>query len=85
MPRGVNQIQDLLFSVACRVLHLNRMTLDGDTLFAFEFHIVKHLRLHFTLVECIGELQQAVGQGAFTVVDVGDDAKIADVFHSFSL
>ena len=29
----------------------------------------------------LGVFEQSVGQGAFAVVDVGDDAKIPDVLH----
>ncbi len=32
-------------------------------------------------VNGLGELKKSVGQGTFTVVNVGNDAKIANVFH----
>jgi hypothetical protein len=37
------------------------------------------LRLHVAVGDGAGHLQQAVGQGALAVVDVGDDAEVADV------
>jgi hypothetical protein len=32
----------------------------------------------------LGRFQHPVGQGAFTMVDMGDDAKISDMLHSGS-
>ena len=55
------------------------MRLDGDAAFAFEVHGVEHLGLHLTCREGAGQLQQAVGEGGFAVVDVRDDREIADV------
>ena len=43
--------------------------------------IYDYLRLLFALGERIGSLQQPVGERALAVVDVGDDAEIAYVFH----
>jgi hypothetical protein len=37
------------------------------------------------LVQCARKLQQPVCQRAFTMVDVSDNAKIADVFHTPSV
>src|SRR4029077_17439976 len=44
-----------------------------------QVHRVEHLRSHLALAERASKLEQAVGQGGFPVVDVRDDAKIADV------
>src|SRR5271156_5492676 len=52
---------------------------DGDAALALEIHGVEHLRLHLTLSERAGELEQTVGQGRLAVVDVRNDAEIADV------
>ena len=81
VSRGVDQVERVPLSVAGRVLHLDGVALDGDSLFAFEVHVVEHLRLHFALVERVGLLQQTVCKCRFAVVDVGYDAEISDVFH----
>ena len=81
VSRGVDQVERVPLSVAGRVLHLDGVALDGDSLFAFEVHVVEHLRLHFALVERVGLLQQTVCECRFAVVDVGYDAEISDVFH----
>ena len=59
--------------------HVHRLALDGDAAFALQFHLVEELRLHILGTDGSRDFQEAVGQGGLTVVDVGDDAKIADV------
>ena len=81
MSRGVDQVERILLPVAGGVFHLYRVAFDRDALFAFELHVVEHLRLHFALVQGVGLFEQAVCQRALAVVDVGYDAEVADVFH----
>jgi hypothetical protein len=60
-------------------VHAHRLELNGDPLLTLEVHGVEELRLHGALFHRAGELEHAVGQGGFAVVDVGDDAEIAGV------
>ena len=46
---------------------------------ALQIHGVEHLLPHLPLVERAGELDQPVGERGLAVVDVGDDAEVADV------
>jgi hypothetical protein len=39
------------------------------------------LSLHVAVAYGVGGLEQSVCQGTFTVVDMGNNAKIADVLH----
>ena len=55
------------------------MTFDGDATFPFQVHVIQHLV--FSDGHRVSKLQQTVSQGAFTVVDVGDDAEISNVLH----
>ena len=81
VSRGVDQVERILLPVAGGVFHLYRVALDRNALFAFEIHVVEHLRLHFALIQGVGFFEQAVCQRALAVVDVGYDAEVADVFH----
>ena len=56
----------------------DRLALDGDAALALDVHAVEVLRAHRALVDHAGELQHAVGQRRLAVVDVGDDAEVAD-------
>ena len=82
MARGVDQVKNV-FNAICRmdILHLDGVALDGNSAFAFEVHIVKRLVLHVALADGVGILQQTVSERAFAVVNVGNDAEVADIFH----
>ena len=77
---SVYEIQRILLPVV-HVVHLNGVALYRDAFFAFEVHVVKHLRLQFALGKRTGLLQKAVGERALAVVDMGYYAEVAYVFH----
>jgi hypothetical protein len=52
--------------------------LDGDASLTLQIHVVQQLRFHITVRDGAGQLQNAVGQRRFAVVDVGDDGKISN-------
>ena len=85
MSRCVNQIERIGLAVGMVVFHLDSVALDGDTLLAFEVHIIEHLSLHFALIERVSIFEQAVGQGTFAVVDMRDNTEVANIFHIYSI
>ena len=54
------------------------MHLDGDAAFAFEVHVVEDLVAKIARGDGAGLEEELIGQGAFAVVDVGDDGVVAD-------
>ena len=82
MPRSVGEVQFVMLSALGSILHGNRVCLDRDASFALEVHRVEELLLGLALLDRSRDLQKAVGESRFTVVDVGDDAKVARVFYS---
>jgi hypothetical protein len=54
------------------------LRLDGDAALALDIHRVEHLLLHLAQRQAAGDLDQAVGQRRFAMVDMGDDGEIAD-------
>ena len=81
MAGRVDQMQLVHLAVACLVFQRGGLRLDGDAALALQIHGVKHLRLHFTRRQTAAQLDDAVCQRRFAVVDVGDNGKVADVFH----
>jgi hypothetical protein len=65
--------------------HLNGVALDGDATFALQIHIIERLGGHIPIADGFGKLKESIGQGAFAVVNVGNDAKVAYVLHERSL
>ena len=83
VPRRVNEIEDILFSIGrMDIPHLDGMALDSDTTLALQIHIIQGLILHLAFADGVGVLQQPVGECAFAVVNVGDNAKISNVLHA---
>ena len=77
---GVDEV-DLIFLVAAPVDHAHGAGFDGDALLALQIHGVEQLLAHLALGHRIGDLQQAVGQRALAVIDMGDDRKVANVIE----
>ncbi len=76
----INQVQ-YVFLPFVRVINLNGVTLNGNALFPLQIHVVQYLVHHVALTNGLGMLQQSVGQGTLSVVNMGDDAKIPDMLH----
>jgi hypothetical protein len=85
MARSVNQVKEVALTVVSRIGQGNSLALDGNAPFPLNIHIVKNLILKIPLVHNTGLLDKPVGQGGFTVVNMGDDAKIpymSAVYHT---
>ena len=74
----VDQVELIGLAVLRRVHHADGVGLDGDAALALQVHGVQHLRLHFARGQRAGQLEQAVGQRGFAMVDVRDDREVAD-------
>jgi hypothetical protein len=81
MTGGVDEIEDVGLAVAGSVIEPHRARLDSDAAFALEIHGIKELCLEFAFADGTGTFEQAVGEGRLTVIDVGDNRKIADQFR----
>src|SRR6185437_17085107 len=68
-------------SVARGVGQRNRLRLDRDAAFAFDWIGVQHLRFHLAFGQPAAQLDDAIGKRGLAVVDVGDDGEVADQLH----
>ncbi len=82
----IDQIQAVLVAIRRTVMQTDAFGLDGDAALAFEVHRIEQLGGHFALADGASEFEEAVGQRGLTVVDVRDDAEIADEtrIHGYS-
>jgi hypothetical protein len=78
VPWRVDQVQLVAFAFV-GVVNRDGVHADGDAAFAFEIHRVEDLGAKVALADRSGLEQQLVRQCGFAVVDVGNDAEIADV------
>ena len=63
-------------------LDADRLRLDRDAALALEIHRVEHLLAHVTTGDGVRELEDAIGQRRFPMVDMGDDREVADAVLS---
>ena len=79
MARGVHEIERVLLAVLGPVLHGDRVRLDRNPSLTLQIHGVEQLILLVAVGDGVGHLQQSVGKGGLSVVDVGDDAEVSDM------
>jgi hypothetical protein len=72
---GIDEIEFVAFS-----LHSGRSEFDGDSAFLFDIHTVEDLVV-VEFADGAGEFEHSIGEGGFSVVDVGDDTEVADMLH----
>ena len=73
VPGRVDQVERVALPVDAHVLGLDR-----DAPLALQVHRVQVLRPHVAGVNGVGQLEDAVAEGALAVIDVGDDGEVAD-------
>ena len=76
-PGRVDQVEAVGQAVAGQVLQAHGPGLDGDPLLALQVHRIEDLAGHLAGIDRVGHLQQPVGERGLPVVDVGDDAEVA--------
>ena len=79
MARRVDEVELVGLAVLGGVVHGDGAGLDGDAALALDVHVVQDLVFHGALVHALGQFQNAVRQGGLAVVDVCNDAEVADV------
>ena len=79
MAGGVDKVELVALAIARLVHQGHGLGLDGNASLTLNIHGIKHLLGHLALAEATTELDKAVCEGGFAVVDVGDDGEIADM------
>ena len=81
MARGINEVKSVHLAISGPILQRRRLGLDGDAPLALEIHGVEHLLLHLTIGESSTDLDDPVGQGALSMVDMGNDGKVSNILQ----
>ena len=59
--------------------HRHGASLDRDPALTLQFHVVEDLVLHLTLLNGACKFKHPVGERAFAMIDVSDNAKVSNV------
>src|SRR3972149_6682146 len=81
MSRRVNQVEEVRCPLPRLIPQPDRLGLDGDSPFPLQVHLVQALLPHLRRRHGPGILQESIGQGGLSVVDVGDDGEVPDGFR----
>ena len=81
MARGIDEVQLIGLPIEGGIGQRDRLRLDGDATFTLNRIGVQHLRFHLAFGEATANLDDAVCQSRFAVIDVGNDRKITNVLH----
>ena len=81
MARCVDQIEAVRLTVSGLIREGNRLALDRNSPLTFNIHIIQYLVFEGSLVAHTGILDKPICKGRLPVVNVGDNAEVADIFH----
>ena len=79
MTRSINKVELIGFAISGSKGQRHTLRFDGDTALALNIHRVQHLSGHFALRKPTTELYKPIGNGRFTMVNMGDNGKISDM------
>ncbi len=82
VARRIDQIQQIVLAVRGTVGERDRIALDRDPPFALDIHRVEHLVVELALRNATTSLDQPIGQSRLAMIDMGDDAKVPNMFHT---
>ncbi|MPN39612.1 hypothetical protein SDC9_187140 [bioreactor metagenome] len=80
MAWRVDKVKHITLAVRMRIKHAHGRGLNGNAAFPFDIHGVQELVFHVPKGHGIGELHHPIRKGRFSVIDMGDDAEIANQF-----
>ena len=80
VPRGVDHVEDVGLAVHALPRETYGLALDRDAALALDVHPVEVLRARVARLDDSCDAQHAVGERRLAVVDVSDDAEVAQEF-----
>jgi len=82
VPGCINEVEVINLTVLRAEIETHALSLDRNATLPFKVHGVENLMLHFAIGEATTQLDEPVGQRRLAVINVGDDGKVSDVFHT---
>ena len=82
MPRGVDEIQQIVLTVRGTVSERDRIALDRNAPLALDIHRVEKLIAKLALRNAATGLDQSIGQSRLPMINMGDNAKVPNVVHT---
>ena len=82
MAGSVNKVKLIGLAIRSLVVKPHSFGFNCNASLPLQIHLVHHLFLHVPELDCIGYLQQTVGQGGLPMVNMGYDTKVTKMVHT---
>lgn len=79
MSGSINEVQLIGFTIPGLVVERYALGLDGDATLSLQLHGIQHLFFQLALGQPTADLDEAVRQGGFAMIDMSDDGEIANI------
>ena len=77
----VDQIEMIGHAIPGGVRQTYCLAFDGNSPLSFDIHGIQDLILEVTVRNHIRKLNKSVGQRGFSMVDMGNNAEVSNIFH----
>ena len=84
MPRRIDKVKNVFFTVFSLIWQTDGLAFYSDAPFPFNVHIIKQLITEFPVTHHFTGLDKPVCKGGFPMVNMGNNAKVSNVFHLLS-
>jgi len=78
---GIDEVQLELLTLAISIGEGDRLAFDGDSPLPLYVHSIGHLFAELAVIDQTGHFDQAVSQGRFSVIDVGNNTEVSNMAH----
>src|SRR5699024_989377 len=78
---GVDQVQVVYLAILSLVVQSSGLGLNRNATLFLDVHRIQNLGRHLAVGQATTALDQAVSQGRFAMIDVGNNREMADVIH----
>ena len=79
MTGCIHQVENIFLARLAGIVQAHGLCLDGDTALTLNIHIIQNLFGHLALAQTAANLYQAVSQGGFAMVNMGNNGKITNM------
>lgn len=80
MSRGIDEIELVGFPITSLVIEGDALSFDGDAALPFQIHGIENLSFHLPVAQAPANLNEAIRQCRFTMIDMSDDGEVSDMF-----
>ena len=78
MPRGVDKVELIGFTILGVIVQRHALGFDGYAPLPLDIHGIEYLLIHFTGTQTATDLNKPIGKGRFTMVNMGNNGKITN-------